>query len=426
MDLERLAASGRDPKWLHGLRSAALTCFEERGFPGSGDEDWRFTNVSPIAQARFRPAARGRRVDPEGFSSSRIQAPGWTELVFVDGRLTPWSHLTAMPKGVKLGSLRRALEVDGDTVARFLAREAGVSRNAFTALNTALFEDGACLYVPAGVELTGPIHLLFVSGPGAGGEVTHPRNLILLGAGARASIVETYVSTEASAHWTNPVTEILLGEGSALEYVRVEDESEKAFHLGTTAVRQGRDSRFTSFSVTMGGAIARHNLDVVMDGTGVETHLSGFYMGRGDQLLDHHTSVRHAHPDGASRELYKGILDDRAHGVFNGKVYVTPEAQKTDGKQTNRNLLLSDQARVDTKPQLEIFADDVKCTHGATVGRLDEGGLFYLKSRGIGAGLARKILTYAFAAEVLEEIPHKVLRQRLEAAVMGRLDQRQG
>ncbi len=420
------AATGDElqgPDWLRGLRRAAIERFGAVGFPTSRDEDWRFTSITPVTQRTFRPAGLGRPLRPIDLSGQRYGVAGWTELVFLNGRLTAYASLPPLPAGVKLGGTRRALEVDAPSLQRYLGRHASTG-NPFTALNTAMFSDGASLYVPPGAAIESPIHLIFLTDESMVGAVVHPRNLILLGRGARASVIETYASLADVMCWTNPVTEIVLSEGAALEYLRVEQESEQAYHFGTTHIHQERDSRLTSFSVSLGGAIARHNLDVVMNGTGVETHLNGLYMGRGRQLLDNHTSILHAHPNGASREVYKGILDGQAHAVFNGKVYVTPEAQKTDGKQTNRNLLLSDQARVDTKPQLEIFADDVKCTHGATVGRLDETALFYLKSRGIGPALARKILIYAFAAEVLEEIPHEAVRQRLEAEVMSRLDQR--
>jgi Fe-S cluster assembly protein SufD len=424
VEFERVAAGGTGPAWLLPLRRQALERFSVLGFPGPKDEDWRFTNIAPIVRRTYRRPPPGRAVPASALQPHRHTEAGWTELVFLNGRLTPSSRVAGLAAGVRLGSLRRALEVDGAVLERYLGRHASTDRSAFVALNTAMFEDGACLYVPPDTELAAPIHLLFVTDRNATGSVIHPRSLVVLGRNARASVVETYLSLADSAHWSNPVTEVVLEEGAALELVRVQREAEAAFHLGTTQVHQARDSRLISFSIAFGAAIGRHDLNVVMDGSGVECHLSGLYMAHGHQLLDNHTAVLHAHPNCASREIYKGILDGHSHGVFNGKVYVTPEAQKTDGKQTNRNLLLSDHARVDTKPQLEIFADDVKCTHGATVGRLDETALFYLRSRGIGAEQATKLLTYAFAAEVLEEIPHAAIRDQLERLVMARLKER--
>ena len=416
-------AAGQEPGWLLAQRTRAIETFSRLGFPTSGEEDWRFTDVAPIARAVFRPP--GDAVQPRRghLDWHWLNDPRVSELVFLNGRLAPdYSSLIGLPPKVKLGSLRRALAVDGAPLERYLGRLAPADRQAFVALNTALFQDGACLYVPPGVVLPGPIHLLFLVDANGLGAAVQPRTLLILDRGAHAAVIETYVSMVDGAYLTNTVTELVLGEGAFAEYTKVQVESEAAYHIGSTYVEQAQDSHLTSYSVTFGGAIGRNGLDVVMDGTGVECTLAGLYMGRGRQLLDNHTSIVHAHAHGSSRELYKGVLDGHAHAVFNGKVIVTPEAQKTDGKQTNRNLLLSDHAKADTKPQLEIFADDVKCTHGATVGRLDEQALFYLKSRGLGANLARRILTYAFAAEVLEEIPYPGLRARLEKLVMNRLD----
>jgi Fe-S cluster assembly protein SufD len=235
-------------------------------------------------------------------------------------------------------------------------------------------------------------------------------------------VIESYVGLTEASYLTTAVTEAVIAPGAFLEHTKIQRESEQAYHVGTTHLHQDRESRSESFSVSFGAALCRNNLDMVLDGPDVNSQLFGMYMGRGRQELDNHTSILHAHPNCGTREVYKGILDDRSHGIFNGKIYVTPEAQKTDAKQTNRALLLSDTARIDTKPQLEIFADDVKCTHGATVGALDPLALFYLKSRGIGAAQARKVLTYAFAAEVLQEIPHEPIRRQLESLVMSRLD----
>jgi Fe-S cluster assembly protein SufD len=314
------------------------------------------------------------------------------------------------------------LEVDGRPLSRFLGHQATADQHAFSALNTALFEDGLCLHVGAGIELETPIELLFLTYPGATPASVHPRNLIILAPNARATVIETYRSLGDRVHFTNPVTEAVVQAGAHLFHYKLGLENERAAHVGRMVVNHERDSRLTSLAVTLGGALHRNDLDVTMDGPSCEVSLNGLYMGRGEQVVDNHTSIRHVHPSCASREVYVGVLDGQAHGIFNGKVFVTPEAQKTDGKQTNRNLLLSDRARIDTKPQLEIFADDVRCTHGATVGRLDESGVFYLRSRGISEVLARKLLTYAFAAEVLEEIPFVSVRRRLEAIVMARLD----
>ncbi|HKV73979.1 MAG TPA: Fe-S cluster assembly protein SufD [Gemmatimonadales bacterium] len=405
------------------LRAGAAARFTEVGLPTSHHEDWRFTPLGSITQLAWEAAGRGEGLTLAAADRLAMGDSSWHRLVFVNGRLVPaLSRVGTLPAGVRLGGIERALSVDGKPLSSFLGHHASFEQHAFTALNTALFEDGLCLHIAPGVELETPVELLFLASPAGRSISVHPRNLIVLGANARATVVETYRSLADRAHFTNPVTEAVVGAGAHLTHYKLGLESEKASHVGRTAVTHGRDSRLTSLAVTLGGAMHRNDLDVVMDGAGCEVSLNGLYMGRGQQIADNHTSIRHVHPDCASREVYVGILDGQAHGIFNGKVYVTPEAQKTDGKQTNRNLLLSDRARVDTKPQLEIFADDVKCTHGATVGRLDEVGLFYLRSRGLAEPLARKVLTYAFAAEVLEEVPFPALRRRLESLVMDRLE----
>jgi Fe-S cluster assembly protein SufD len=282
--------------------------------------------------------------------------------------------------------------------------------------------DGGLVYVPANTDLVRPVHLVFVSTAEAGGSVTHPRNLIVVGAGSRASIIESYVTlAEGTSYWTNAVTEVLAGANSWIEHTRIQRESERAYHIGLTHVEQERDSHYRSFSLAMGGALARHNLTARLNGENVETLMYGLYLTRGDQVVDNHTAIHHDQPNCRSWEVYKGVLDGRSRAVFNGKVFVKPEAQKTDAKQTNRNLLLSDVAKVNTKPQLEIFADDVKCTHGATVGRLDDIALFYARSRGVPVDKAQLLLTYAFAAEVTSEVVLEPVRDELERLVRERL-----
>lgn len=405
------------------LRSDAAARFELLGLPTSRLEDWRFTPLGPVATTRWSAAGQAHRPTLAQADQLAMGDRDWHRLVFLNGRLdVALSRIGHLPSGVRLGSLARALEVDGRRLASYLGSVASFEQQAFSALNTALYEDGACLYVGAGSELDRPLELLFLTDPGAGGHSVHPRNLVVLGANARATVLETYRSLGDRPHFTNPVTEAIVGSGAHLHHIKLGLENEAMAHIGRIATRQDRDSRFTSLTVTLGGALHRNDIDAEMDGTGCEVGLNGLYMARGEQLLDTHTSIRHTHESCASREVYVGVLDDRSHGVFNGKVYVTPEAQKTDGKQTNRNLLLSDRARIDTKPQLEIFADDVKCTHGATVGKLDDIGVFYLQSRGIGEKLARKILTFAFAADVVRDLPFESVRRRIEALLMTRLD----
>jgi Fe-S cluster assembly protein SufD len=421
---EAFAANGggEGPAWLPELRRTAIDEFVRAGFPTSKDEEWRFTPVGPIAQGEFRPASASA-VSRDALAPFLFGHPEWPQLVFVNGKFTPeLSVIPALPAGVRLGNLTAALGTEPALLERHLSRHARPDTTPFTALNTAFMRDGALVYVPAGVSLEQPIHLIFVTSPDAGGSVAHPRNLIVVEREARASVVESYVTlAEGATYFTNAVTEVYSGEGAWTEHTRIQRESERAYHVGLTQVDQARDSHYRSFTLAMGGAISRHNLHVKLNAPNIETLMYGLYLTRGDQVVDNHTAIFHDHPNCNSWEVYKGVLDERSRAVFNGKVFVKPEAQKTDAKQTNRNLLLSNGAKVDTKPQLEIFADDVKCTHGATVGYLDQSALFYLASRGVPQSVAKKILTYAFAAEVVNEVALEPVRQELDRLLLARL-----
>jgi Fe-S cluster assembly protein SufD len=407
------------PAWLAGARRAAMDHFIATGFPTKKNEDWHFTSPAAIAEVDWLPLrdASGQ-VQPDDLAQFTLglDAP---RLVFVNGRYASGlSSLSGLPSRV------RVLDLAGhwnDTAAEnWLTKIALPTRDAFTALNTAFTVDGAIVHVPADTVVETPIHLLYVTDSEAAKGATHPRTLIVADRHAVVTVIESYVTLGDATYFTNAVTEIQVADGAKVDHYRIERESERSYHIGTTEVRQGRDSRYHSFSFATGGALARVNLYTVLGGEGGETLMHGLYMLDGTQHIDHQTRIEHAAPHCASREVYKGIMDGASHGVFNGKVYVRPEAQKTDGKQTNNNVLLSETAHADTKPQLEIFADDVKCTHGATVGRLDEVALFYLRSRGIDLEQARNLLTYAFAADVLERIDQPEVREALEALTRER------
>ena len=410
------------PAWLRMIRELAMASFQSAGFPTTKNEDWHFTNPSPIAEATFAPMG-----GPAGTVSTSQLTPwlfgesAWPRLVFINGRFTPSLSSNGID-GVKAMSLATAYREEPTLLERHLTRQADYADAAqvFTAINTGLMEDGAVIHVQRGVEVASPINLLFLSDGNATGGSSHPRVLVVAEPQSRVTIIEQYASAGGSRYFTNAVTEGWVGDGATLNLFRLQREARDAFHVGTTAVRQERDSHFVSFSFVTGGDLSRINVYADLHGRGCGATLNGLYMLDGTQHCDHQTRIVHAEPDCYSRELYKGVLDDTSHGVFNGKVYVHPEAQKTDGKQTNNTLLLSERARIDTKPQLEIFADDVKCTHGATVGRIDETALFYMKSRGIPNSEARKLLTYAFAAEVLETIPVDALREGLEQMTLER------
>jgi Fe-S cluster assembly protein SufD len=410
------------PQWTRSLRLSGITRFEELGFPGTRNEDWHFTSVAPIAEREFAPlTSRTGTVTAAQLAPFSFGATGWHTLVFVNGRFNAeLSNVAGLPDGVQVLPLARAYDELPLLLEQHVGHITSMDAHTFTALNTAFINDGAVVHVEQDVEVARPIHLVFVSNEGAVDGVAQPRNLIVLDRFAKATVIESYVGLADGAYFTNAVTEAAIGDGATLTHLKLQRESEQAFHVGTFDARQARDSHLVSFSFATGGSLSRTNIYTELRGEGCGATLNGLYLGDGTQHIDHQTRIEHVAPNCYSRELYKGILDGSAHGVFNGKVYVHPAAQKTDGKQTNQTLLLSERAKIDTKPQLEIFADDVKCTHGATVGRLDDTSLFYMKSRGINARTARELLTYAFAADVLEKIECAEVREGLEAATLRR------
>jgi len=417
-------AAAAEPAWLAEARAQAMTRFETVGFPTTRSEDWRYTSVAPIAEADFRTlrAASGE-VTAEQLAPFTFGHPEWPTLVFVNGRCAPeLSSLAALPRGVRVLPLARALREEPALVERYLTRLAGSddAAQAFTALNTALMQDGAVVLVGREARAEQPIHLVYVTDASAARGAAHLRNLIVAERHAEATVIESYVATGEATYFTNVVTEVEVEAGATLRHYKVQRESPRAYHVGTVEARQERDSHYVSFSFATGAALSRTNVYTVLAGQGCGATLNGLYMVGGEQHVDHQTRIEHAQPNCFSREVYKGVLDGASHAVFNGKVYVHPVAQKTDGKQSNNNLLLSERAHVDTKPQLEIFADDVKCTHGATVGRIDETALFYMKSRGLSREQARRLLTYAFAADVLETIEVEAVRDGLEQVTLER------
>ena len=427
---ERFARNGggQGPAALVARRREAFDRFASAGFPTVKHEDWRFTPVAPIAERHWRLGEEavgrsgGRAVNPVELAPYRFGGAEWCTLVFVDGRFSAeLSDRPALPAGVTVEPLAEALERDPGLIERTFAQVAKSETTPFAALNAALAGDGSVVRVPAGVEVAQPIHLLYAVTAAAEQSAVQVRTILVVEPGARAQFIESYAGLGRGTSFTNAVTEVWVGPGAWVEHTRIQRESEAAYHIGLTAVHQGGDSHYRSFTLTGGGAIARHDLQARLDGENVETLLYGLYLGEGDQLVDNHTVIFHDQPNCRSWEVYKGILDGKSHAVFNGKVFVKPEAQKTDAKQTNRNLLLSEGAKVDTKPQLEIFADDVKCTHGATVGRIDEIAFFYLQSRGIPRAEAQQMLTYAFAAEVVDEVASGPVREALDRLVRARL-----
>ena len=407
---------------FHALRRDGLDAFRKLGFPTSRNEEWRFTNVAPIAKVRFDPVAGDSPAVAEEFVL-RHALDGAARLVVVNGHVVrSLSDTSRLPKGVMVTSLREAMREHADLVKPALATLVPGSENAFTALSAAFLLDGAFVFIPNGTSVDQPIQILVIAADERRPLLHQPRHLVVLGEGSRATIGEQYVSVDASQYLTNAVTEIHLGARAVLEHDRLQIEHDGAFHVGTMAVRQGEGSEFTSNAVNLGGAIVRNTVSVVLAGRHAVCTLNGLSLGTGTQLIDNHTAIDHAMPECSSHELYKAILDGRSRGVFNGKIFVRKDAQKTDAKQTNKTLLLSDDATIDTKPQLEIFADDVKCTHGATVGQLAEEQIFYLRSRGIGRMEAEDMLTYAFAGDVIDRVHIGAFRDRMEQLIHARLD----
>jgi Fe-S cluster assembly protein SufD len=418
--LERRGAF-RGPSWLATLRRRAIGRFAESGFPTTRDEDWRYTNLASLVDTPFRSAAPSPADVPDG-ALERLALPGveWPRLVFVDGRYS--SKLsTARPLrgGGQMASLAEAMITD-DMIERHLGHHVGWDRNVFAALNTAFVQDGGFVRLPPEARGETPIELVFLAA--TPGIVAQPRTLIVAGPHSRLTVVERYVGITDEAYFTNAVTEIVAGPGAAADHYVLQEQGAEAFHVTTLHATLERDSVFDTCGATFGSRLARTTLTLEFAGGGARGAINGLYVVGGRQHVDHHVTVDHAVPRCASRQLFKGVLDGTARAVFNGRVIVRPDAQKTDAIQTNKHLLLSDGVEVDSKPQLEIFADDVKCTHGAAEGQLAPEALFYLRSRGLGEETARSLLTYGFAHEVLECVGVEPLQSYLDRLLLTRLE----
>jgi len=412
-------------KWLAALRKAGIASFAEQGFPTLRDEDWRFTNVTPIEKLPFVPA---KETAVNGVESGLVADAAFARLsgnrlVFVNGFFSAkLSGLAPGGKGVRIENLSAALAKDAAVIEKHLGKYAHTQGNTFAALNQAFFTDGAFIFVPAGVQVAEPVQLIYISSAKQNGETIQPRNLIIAEANSRLTVVESYLSASGAGYFTNAVTEIVAGANASVEHVKLQDEGAGAFHIATIAGEFGKTSNVSVHSFALGARLSRNNIRTKLAGEGLECVLNGLYLTRDEQLADHHMIVEHAEPHCASHEYFNGILDDRSKGVFHGRIYVHPIAQKTDAKQTNKNLLLSDDATADTKPQLEIYADDVKCTHGATIGQLNEESIFYLRARGIPETTARRMLIHAFAGEIVERVKCPPVREELDKIVWDRLE----
>lgn len=415
-----LKQGSNEPSWLRGRREKARAVLATEGFPTTRDEDWKYTDPTPLANIILKdPQSESAPPLLTQIESLLFDSKTCCRLVFLDGEYSPeFSCVCDVPPGVVLRSLRDVLQNEPQLVENHLGRAARDEDNAFVALNSALFSDGAFVQIPNESISDKPIQILFVS---TGKTLAaQPRIVVIAGGSSATTIVESYVSLHGEPHLTNAVTEIFAGPNARVDHYKAQTENESALHVATLQVLAARDANIASHAFTFGGRVARSDSNAIMQGEGCEVTLNGLYLGRGQQVIDNHTVMDHAMPHCHSYEVYTGILDDESRGVFNGKIFVRPDAQKTDAKQSNRALLLSRGAEINTKPQLEIFADDVKCTHGATVGKLDEIATFYMRSRGIGADLTRRLLTYAFAAEVVETLELEPLKLDLERLTMER------
>ena len=424
---EFLDSGRRDaPGWVTDLRRDAISGFGKLGFPTLRDEEWRFTNLEALRRGSFAIAENGisevskKTVDSYGFSGLDC-----LRLVFVNGRFaSSLSDAGDAGDGILMKSLSEAIREDGDLVRDHLAKYADHEKDAFISLNTSYFEDGVFVYVPDGTISEKPVHVLHVATDEGRPLFINPRNLIIVGQSSAAKVIEHYVSLSQSVYFSNVVTEVVCGENANLEHYRLEFESQKAFSFSTLRVNQQKNSNITSHSILCGGAIVRNNVHPVLAGEGCNSDIYGLFISEGRQHMDNFMRVEHASPHCDSRQFYNGVLDGRSKGVFHGRILVHEGAEKTDAKQTNRNLLLSDTAQIDTKPQLEIYNDDVKCTHGATIGQMDEEALFYLCSRGIPMRKAKIIMLRAFTNETFEHMSIDSVREALESKVMDWFERR--
>ncbi|MGI6457277.1 MAG: Fe-S cluster assembly protein SufD [bacterium] len=412
----------RGPGWLHGLRREAIAHFKEIGFPDRRVEEWRFTNIRPIVEQTFVPAEKA----PRPISQDLFQLHAYAEhchlITFINGFYSPeLSDLGDLPENIIVQSLSEAWQERESLLEPHIARKGSFENNPFAALNTAFMQDGVFIHLPKDTVVEKPIHILYFSATAGEPGISYPRNLIVAGSSSRATVIESYVGQPDQIYFTNAFTEVVAGDSSNLQHVRLQRESLNAYHISSTQLYHESQAHFATHNINLGGSIVRHDINSYLDGEFIESTLNGLYMLDGIQHVDNHTVIYHNQPNCNSHELYKGVLNNRSRGVFRGRIYVAPHAQKTDSKQSNNVLLLSDQAEITSMPQLEIYADDVKCTHGATTGEIDENALFYLRSRGIPYDEAKGLMIYAFASEIVDQIPLEFIQDQLHKDLFNQL-----
>ncbi|GAB3746471.1 Fe-S cluster assembly protein SufD [Spirosoma pomorum] len=413
--------NGESKTPLHQLRRAALQKFEQLGFPTIRHEEWKYSNVTNFLKETFE-LGNSSALTADDLTSLQIPSLEGNILTFVNGIFkAELSRIISPAEQVQITNFADALKNNSELLGANFAHYADYQENAFTALNTALASDGVVIQVPANVTVEQPILLRFITDARESNVASQPRNLILVGKNAEVTVAESFRTLGERASFVNIVTEIVVERDARMQYYKVQDETEKAYHIGTTQVQQADNSHFYSATVTLNGNFVRNNLNIVLNGQHAEAFMYGLYMPNGRQHVDNHTLVDHAMPNSYSNELYKGILDDNGTGVFNGKIFVRPDAQKTNAYQSCKNVVLSSGATMNTKPQLEIYADDVKCSHGTTTGQLNDEALFYMRSRGIPKDEARTLLLYAFAQDVLSQIKIEPIREYLNQVVTQKL-----
>ncbi|MGB1547331.1 MAG: Fe-S cluster assembly protein SufD [Alphaproteobacteria bacterium] len=417
---------GRGLAWLSKLRTEAFARFAERGFPTRKTEAWKYTNLTPLTKRLFEPAAHPGKAEtalPAGLPDETAAH----RIVFVNGRpAADGARLNALPEGVRLMTLGEALEREPELLARHLSASVRPEEPALFEMNTALMTEGAVLVLAPGVAMEKPVHLFFLTTDEAADKAIYLRNLIVAGKGSRADVFESYLGTGKAEYWMNVVTEIVAEEGAHLRHYKLQDEGKAAYHVAMTVAKIGDHASYDSFAMSRGSALARNEIQATLDGSGIDCRLNGIHLARDRQHLDTTTVIDHAKPGSHCDETYKSVVDDHAETVFQGKIIVRPNAQKTEAHQMNRNLLLSDEARANTKPELRIHADDVQCSHGATVSELDEQALFYLRSRGIAKEAARSLLTEAFIAETIDAIENAPVREAMRHAMANWLGETSG
>jgi Fe-S cluster assembly protein SufD len=415
--------NGESKSELHKIRKDAIELFKEIGFPTKKVEDWKYTSVAPILNYDFTPAVSNPKISESDLAKFKVKGLSSTLLVFINGKFneklsSPLHNLSKL--GVKIGGLSQWIKHEPALVLEHFSKHAKLP-NGFAALNTAFTEDGAFIYIPDNITINDPIHILNLHGNSGAKVLSQPRNLVVTGKNVKVKIIETYNSISDDNVFSNVVTEVFAGENSNVEWYKIQDENLNSYQVTWLQAEQKRGSVFTIYTVTTGVSLVRNDVNTVLDDENCETHLYGLYLTEDNQHVDNHTLIDHAKPRCLSNELYKGVLDGKSYAVFNGKVFVRPDAQKTNAYQSNKNILLSKDATVDTKPQLEIFADDVKCSHGATVGQLEDEPVFYLRSRGISEEMARSLLIRAFANDVFEEIKIDEVREHLNDLIFRKL-----